>query len=75
MKKLALLSFALVGVFALSGCEKKVKTTEYFKNHPEEIKTTIAKCDKAEKLSESDKQECANAKKANITETIKEILP
>lgn len=41
IKKIFLLSFAIASVFALSGCEKKVKTTEYFKNHPEEIKDTI----------------------------------
>ncbi|MBR8463993.1 EexN family lipoprotein [Campylobacter sp. faydin G-24] len=65
MKQIVAGSILVVGLFSLTGCfEQEIKTAEYFKNHPEEMEKVITKCQKAEKMTDSQKQECENAFKA-----------
>ena len=65
MKKMVAGSILVVGLFSLTGCfEQEIKTAEYFKTHPDEMEKVIAKCQKAEKMTDSQKQECENAFKA-----------
>lgn len=65
MKKIVASGILLVGLFSLTGCfEQEIKTTEYFKTHPDEMEKVITKCKKAEKMTDSQKQECENAFKA-----------
>lgn len=52
---------ALVAV-GFSGCgEEEIKTAEYFKQHPKELKKKMEECKKAQSMSESKKKECDNA--------------
>ena len=62
MKKMVAGSILAVGLFSLTGCfEQEIKTAEYFKTHPDEMEKVIAKCQKAEKMTDSQKKECENA--------------
>ena len=62
MKKMVAGSILVVGLFSLTGCfEQEIKTAEYFKTHPDEMEKVIAKCQKAEKMTDSQKKECENA--------------
>ncbi|CDF65938.1 EexN family lipoprotein [Campylobacter fetus] len=65
MKKIVASGILLVGLFSLTGCfEQEIKTAEYFKDHPDEMEKVIAQCQKAQKMTDSQKQECENAFKA-----------
>ena len=56
MKKMVAGSILVVGLFSLTGCfEQEIKTAKYFETHPDEMEKVIAKCQKAEKMTDSQK--------------------
>ena len=65
MKKVVAYSILLISLFSLTGCfEQEIKTAEYFKAHPDEMEKVVSQCQKAQKLTDSQKKECENAVKA-----------
>ncbi|MGX7835339.1 EexN family lipoprotein [Campylobacter fetus subsp. venerealis] len=65
MTKIVAGGILVVGLLSLTGCfEQEIKTAEYFKDHPDEMEKVIAQCQKAQKMTDSQKQECENAFKA-----------
>ncbi len=57
--------FSLFAVLVLSGCNKKVKSVEYYKEHVDERVTKIKECKENSGLYRGD-TECANALSAQI---------
>lgn len=47
--------------FALPGCEDEAKTTKWYRDHPDELKTVYDKCQNTGSASEN----CKNASEAN----------
>lgn len=65
MKKVVAYGILLISLFSLTGCfEQEIKTAEYFKTHPDEMEKVVSQCQKAQKLTDSQKKECENAIKA-----------
>ncbi|WP_054177353.1 EexN family lipoprotein [Citrobacter sp. CtB7.12] len=57
-----IISFATVLLFfILTGCEDEAKTTKWYKDHPDELKTVYDKCQKTGTATEN----CKNASEAN----------
>lgn len=48
------------------GCGDEVKSIDYYEKHPEEAKAKVKECNKMGKMSEEQKQDCANAIEGNF---------
>ncbi|MBE0407931.1 EexN family lipoprotein [Psychrobacter sp. AOP22-C1-22] len=69
MKKLASVMIAAIAVLSLNGCSaEKARTSDWYKENPEEIKKVQAKCkaenDKGYKVEGVLKENCAAARVA-----------
>jgi hypothetical protein len=59
MKK-AILFLIVSSISILSGCNEEVKTTKWYRDHPDELKVVYEKCQKTGSASEN----CKNANEA-----------
>lgn len=59
MKK-AILYLIVSSISILSGCNEEVKTTKWYRDHPDELKVVYEKCQKTGSASEN----CKNANEA-----------
>ncbi|ELZ0054436.1 EexN family lipoprotein [Salmonella enterica] len=60
MKKLILI-VAISGATVLTGCKEEAKTTQWYRDHPDELKVVYEKCQKSGDASEN----CKNANEAH----------
>ncbi|WP_171847111.1 EexN family lipoprotein [Enterobacter chengduensis] len=58
--RLLTLSFLSL-LFIISGCKEEAKTTQWYKDHPDELKAVYEKCKKTGDASDN----CKNANKAH----------
>lgn len=58
--RLLTLSFLSL-LFIISGCKEEAKTTQWYKDHPDELKAVYEKCQKTGDVSDN----CKNANEAH----------
>ncbi|QJT81394.1 EexN family lipoprotein [Kosakonia sp. MUSA4] len=57
-----LLTFSILSLlFIISGCKEEAKTTQWYKDHPDELKAVYEKCQKTGDASDN----CRNANEAH----------
>ncbi|HCL5311441.1 TPA: EexN family lipoprotein [Salmonella enterica] len=60
MKKIILLTI-ISSIVSLAGCKEEAKTTNWYRDHPDELKVVYDKCQKTGSASEN----CKNANEAH----------
>ncbi|TCC09253.1 hypothetical protein E0L21_10575 [Kosakonia quasisacchari] len=60
--RLLILSFLSLLFAVISGCKEETKTTQWYRDHPDELKEVYEKCQKTGDASEN----CKNASEAHF---------